>query len=68
MKTIYSKFEGSTIIESQVFEDSRGYFIETFQLERYKSLLGIDLAFVQDNLSFSILIIYLNLEFYRSGV
>ena len=49
MKTIDTKLKGCSIIEPQVFEDSRDWFLETFQSERYKSLLGIDLAFVQNN-------------------
>ena len=49
MKTIDTKFKGCSIIEPQVFEDSRDWFLETFQSERYKSLLGIDLVFVQNN-------------------
>ena len=67
MKTIATKLEGCTIIEPQVFEDSRGCFLKTFQLERYKSLLGIDLAFVQNIFSSSILTIYLNRD-YRSDM
>jgi len=37
------------IIEPKVFGDERGFFLETFQAERYKELAGIDLPFVQDN-------------------
>jgi dTDP-4-dehydrorhamnose 3,5-epimerase len=40
------------IIEPDVFLDGRGYFLETYQEKRYREL-GIDVAFVQDNLSFS---------------
>ena len=67
MKTIDTKLEGCTIIEPQVFEDSRGCFLETFQLERCKSPLGIELAFVEDNFLSSILTIYLNRD-YRSDM
>ena len=67
MKTIDTKLKGCSIIEPQVFEDSRDCFLETFQLERYKSLLGIDLAFVQNNFLSSILTIYLNRD-YRSDM
>ena len=54
MKTTRTKLEGCIIIEPKVYEDSRGFFLETFQLERYKSLAGIDLTFVQDNFSSSV--------------
>ena len=52
MKIIESKLEGIKIIEIDVFNDSRGYFSETFNLNRYKEQ-GIDFSFVQDNISFS---------------
>ena len=37
------------IIEPKVFGDERGFFLETFQAERYFELVGITLPFVQDN-------------------
>ena len=40
------------IIEPKVFGDERGFFMETYNLERYKEV-GIDGDFVQDNLSSS---------------
>ena len=43
-------FHGLLIIEPQIFGDDRGFFLETFQDERYRGA-GIDQAFVQDNLS-----------------
>src|SRR4051794_22524878 len=38
------------IIEPRVFGDARGFFLETYQLDRYASL-GISRPFIQDNLS-----------------
>ena len=38
------------VIEPEIFGDERGFFVETFQAERY-SEIGIDLQFIQDNLS-----------------
>jgi dTDP-4-dehydrorhamnose 3,5-epimerase len=38
------------LIEPHVFEDSRGFFLETFQSERYEAF-GVRGPFVQDNLS-----------------
>jgi dTDP-4-dehydrorhamnose 3,5-epimerase len=52
MKVIESKLKGIKIIEIDVFNDSRGYFSETFNLNRYREH-GIDFNFVQDNISFS---------------
>lgn len=48
MKVIETKLPGVLIIEPKVFGDHRGFFLETFQVERYKDV-GIDLPFVQDN-------------------
>ncbi|MFK7998442.1 MAG: dTDP-4-dehydrorhamnose 3,5-epimerase [Polyangiales bacterium] len=41
---------GVLLITPRVFGDARGYFVETFALERYAEA-GIDIPFVQDNLS-----------------
>lgn len=40
--------DGVLIIEPDIFEDSRGFFLETWQKERYQSG-GVDANFVQDN-------------------
>ena len=53
MNIIPTSLEGVLIIEPQVFEDKRGYFMETHRQERFQSS-GLDANFVQDNLSFSI--------------
>ena len=52
MKTQTTDIEGIVIIEPQVFGDSRGYFMETYQKEKYAAA-GIDVTFVQDNESMS---------------
>jgi dTDP-4-dehydrorhamnose 3,5-epimerase len=52
MKIIATTIKDVRVIEPQVFEDPRGFFIETYQKARFKSA-GIDADFVQDNLSFS---------------
>lgn len=48
MKVIETTLPGVLIIEPKVFGDHRGFFIETFQVERYREA-GIALPFVQDN-------------------
>jgi dTDP-4-dehydrorhamnose 3,5-epimerase len=49
MNVIKTKLDGCVIIEPKVFGDERGFFLETFQAERYTSQAGITLPFVQDN-------------------
>jgi len=53
MNIITTSIEGVLIIEPAVFKDNRGFFLETYQQERY-SKSGIKQTFVQDNLSFSV--------------
>jgi len=52
MNLISTSLKGLLIIEPKVFEDNRGYFMETHHHERFQSA-GFDGNFVQDNLSFS---------------
>lgn len=44
--------DGLLVIKPKVFYDTRGYFFEPYNLERYRSV-GIDADFIQDNQSFS---------------
>ena len=48
MNIIETPLPGVMIIEPKVFGDHRGFFKETFQIERYQEA-GIGLPFVQDN-------------------
>ncbi|MEW6698642.1 MAG: dTDP-4-dehydrorhamnose 3,5-epimerase [Bacillota bacterium] len=52
MKLMETRLPGVVIIEPRVFNDSRGFFMEIWQQERYQQA-GISAGFVQDNLSFS---------------
>lgn len=52
MKIIETNIPGILLIQPDVFPDERGYFFESYQLEKY-SKLGIDAKFVQDNESMS---------------
>lgn len=45
-----TEIEGLLIIQPKVFSDDRGFFVETYQKERYESF-GIPGDFVQDNMS-----------------
>ena len=49
MNVVKTKLHNCVIIEPKVFGDERGFFLETFQAERYAALAGINLLFVQDN-------------------
>jgi dTDP-4-dehydrorhamnose 3,5-epimerase len=53
MEVIKTKLEGCFIIKPTVFEDERGYFMETFNKEKFAAKTGIHTDFVQDNQSFS---------------
>lgn len=52
MNFLETKLLGVVIIEPDVFGDARGYFQETWNQPRYAEA-GLDVNFVQDNLSFS---------------
>ena len=53
MKFLQTDLPGVLIVEPDVFRDSRGFFLETFQAARYRQG-GIPYDFVQDNHSRSI--------------
>jgi dTDP-4-dehydrorhamnose 3,5-epimerase len=50
MKIIKTKLEGVVIIEPQVFGDDRGFFLETWNYDKYRKA-GLDVKFIQSNLS-----------------
>ncbi len=52
MKVTQTALAGVVIIEPKIFPDARGFFVETYNKDRYAAS-GIDIDFVQDNLSFS---------------
>lgn len=52
MKVIKTDIPDVLIIEPDVHGDHRGYFMETYNKQRYVEA-GIDVDFVQDNMSFS---------------
>jgi len=53
VKVTKTELPGVLVIEPRVFIDERGWFLETFQSERYAAA-GIAATFVQDNLSRSV--------------
>ena len=52
MNIIQCEIKGLLIIEPKVFGDARGFFLETYNERRYRDA-GLEVTFVQDNLSFS---------------
>lgn len=53
MQVEKTTLDSVVIIVPDVFTDERGSFMESFQEERYQEVLGTDIHFVQDNVSFS---------------
>lgn len=52
MKVTQTELPGVLILEPKVFPDARGFFLETYNKEKYGAA-GLTFDFVQDNLSFS---------------
>jgi len=50
MKILKTEFEGLLIVEPKVFEDNRGYFYESYNVNKFKEA-GLEHVFVQDNQS-----------------
>ena len=65
MDIVQTPIAGVVLIKPKVWRDSRGYFVETWQKERYEAA-GITLPFVQDNRSRSSKGILRGLHFQRS--
>jgi dTDP-4-dehydrorhamnose 3,5-epimerase len=66
VKVIETKLKDCVIIEPKVFGDERGFFLETFQAERYGAQAGITLPFLQDNHSRSSKGVLRGLHFQRN--
>lgn len=49
MKATETKLKGCYILEPTVFEDSRGYFFESYSESKLADILGYTPTFVQDN-------------------
>ncbi len=47
MKFLPTELEGVLIVEPDVYKDDRGFFLETWHIEKYREA-GIDVAFKQD--------------------
>jgi len=49
MKVIETRLPGVLIIEPRIFGDARGFFLETWNCDRYRAASFPDVVFVQDN-------------------
>ena len=65
MKIRETGISGLVVIEPDVFGDSRGYFMESFSLKKFRELTGHDVEFVQDNESLSSYGVVRGLHFQR---
>lgn len=55
MKITALKIPDIKLIEPEVFEDERGYFFESFNQKNFNELTGLNITFVQDNHSKSLM-------------
>lgn len=53
MEFVQTPIQGVILVKPKIFGDSRGFFVETWQKERYEEI-GIKFPFVQDNHSRSV--------------
>ena len=49
MKFTETQLKGCFIVEPHVIEDARGYFFESYHLEKFQDNTGQEIQFVQDN-------------------
>jgi len=52
MRVTKTKFKGLLVIETDVYQDNRGWFTETYTKKEFDNY-GIDIDFIQDNQSYS---------------
>ncbi len=67
MKIKTTFIEDCKIIQPDVYKDERGYFLESFQKEKYANILSDQSEFVQDNISFSKKNVLRGLHFQRNN-
>jgi dTDP-4-dehydrorhamnose 3,5-epimerase len=48
MRVVETTLAGVLVVEPRVFQDARGFFLETYHAQRYAAA-GLDVTFVQDN-------------------
>ncbi len=65
MELIRTPLKGCFIVQPPVFNDTRGYFFESFNERKFNEKIGLDVHFVQDNQSFSSYGVLRGLHFQR---
>jgi dTDP-4-dehydrorhamnose 3,5-epimerase len=53
MKVVHTALPDVLVIEPKVFGDERGFFYESFNAQKFQTLTGLQVDFVQDNHSLS---------------
>lgn len=53
MKVIHTALPDVLVIEPKIFGDERGFFYESFNAQKFQTLTGLQVDFVQDNHSLS---------------
>ena len=53
MKVIKTKFDDILLFQPTIYQDSRGYFTESFNQRIFNNLTNLSINFVQDNHSLS---------------
>uniref|UniRef100_UPI0025C19233 dTDP-4-dehydrorhamnose 3,5-epimerase n=1 Tax=Lacinutrix sp. TaxID=1937692 RepID=UPI0025C19233 len=48
-----TNLQGCYILEPSIFNDERGYFFESYNKEKFETLIGQSVNFIQDNEAFS---------------
>ena len=54
MKATSTDLAGVLVLEPRVFQDERGFFVESYNRRTFREATGLEIEFVQDNQSFSV--------------
>jgi dTDP-4-dehydrorhamnose 3,5-epimerase len=54
MKVTSTELAGVLLLEPRVFQDERGFFLESYNRRAFREATGLEVDFVQDNQSFSV--------------
>jgi dTDP-4-dehydrorhamnose 3,5-epimerase len=54
MKATSTELAGVLVLEPRVFQDERGFFVESYNHRTFREATGLEIEFVQDNQSFSV--------------
>jgi len=54
VKVVRTELEGVVLLEPRVYQDARGFFLESYNRRSFREATGVDADFVQDNQSFSV--------------